>query len=160
MASNFSAAEIVELGVQIEKNGEAFYLAMAEKAEDKKAAELFTFLAGEERHHIAAFERLHDAVEEYAPHESYPDEYFAYMREIASEHIFIQEPDGAKLAGTMKDEKEALAMALRFENDSIRFYEEMKKLVTSGDLKVVDALIEQEKQHAAKIMSLQSDLEC
>jgi len=50
---HFSSCEVVELGIQIEKNGRDFYSALAGSTRNARAAEIFKYLAGEEEKHIA-----------------------------------------------------------------------------------------------------------
>ena len=48
MGNIFAGSEIVEMGIQIEKNGRDFYCALTEKSKDKKAKEIFAYLAEQE----------------------------------------------------------------------------------------------------------------
>ncbi len=58
MGNIFTGSEIIELGVQIEKNGKDFYNTLLEKSESQKAKEIFQYLAGEEDKHIAVFQKM------------------------------------------------------------------------------------------------------
>ena len=51
----FAASDIVEIGIQIEKNGRDFYSAAADKSKDPKIKEIFRYLAGEEEKHISDY---------------------------------------------------------------------------------------------------------
>lgn len=156
MSGKFTAAEIAELGVQIEENGFEFYTDCAARATDEKLQELFLFLAGEEKSHIQAFKNIHDAVREYQPQESYPDEYFAYMKDLAGEHVFAYSDAGQKAARAIKSDREAIELALTFEKESIAYFEEMKKSLSCDETKVIDALIAEEKKHLEKLTLIQS----
>ena len=48
MSNIFAASEVVEIGIQIEKNGRDFYNTLKERSKNQKAAEIFSYLAGEE----------------------------------------------------------------------------------------------------------------
>lgn len=154
MAGIFSGSEIVELGVQIEKNGRDFYNSIARKVKDPSASEIFKFLAGEEEKHIAVFQRILDSVEKYEPAEAYPGEYFAYMNALSSEYVFTQKDKGEEVAKTIKSDKEAMDKAIIAEKDSIIFYEGMKKVVPEKDLELVDELISQEQSHLRQLIEL------
>lgn len=158
MGNVFSGSEIVEMGIQIEKNGRDFYNALAEKSQVSKAAELFRFLAGEEEKHIVVFENILKKVEKYEPAESYPGEYFAYMKALAAEHIFTQKDKGKQEAARISGEKQALAMGIKFEQDSIVFYQGMKKVVPEYGQKIIDELITQEQDHLKRLIDLKKDL--
>ena len=80
MANVFAGNEIVEMGIQIEKNGKDFYDTVLAQTKDEKAKNIFKYLAGEEEKHIITFQKILDSVHKYEPPESYPGEYFAYMK--------------------------------------------------------------------------------
>ena len=52
MEKAFSQSEVVELGIQIEKNGRDFYNELVARSESAEAKEIYKFLAGEEEKHI------------------------------------------------------------------------------------------------------------
>lgn len=158
MDNIFSGSEIVEIGVQIEKNGRDFYNTLENKSNNSQAIKIFRYLAGEEEKHIVTFQNLLDSVKEYEPPEAYPAEYFAYMNALASEHIFIQESKGKEIAQKIKTDREAVDLGIGFEKDSIIFYEGIKKVVPDRDLKIIDELIAQEQKHLMQLTDLKKEL--
>ena len=158
MGNVFKGGEIVKIGIQIEKNGYDFYKALADSARNFHAQETFKYLAGEEKKHIASFEKLLDSVESYESTEAYPGEYQQYVKALADEHIFTKANKGKEIAGTVSSEFDAVDMGINFEKDSILFYDEMKKFVPSSEHNGIDELIKQEKQHLAKLSSLRTQL--
>ncbi|MDP2940678.1 MAG: ferritin family protein [Candidatus Omnitrophota bacterium] len=157
MGNIFSGSEIVELGIQIEKNGRDFYSALAKQSKNPRASGVFEYLAGEEEKHIAVFEQLLDSVERYEPAEAYPGEYFAYMNALAAGYVFTQKDKGSEIAKGIKSDQDAVDMGIGFEKDSIIFYEGMKKAVPEYALKIVDALIAQEQRHLSQLAGLLPD---
>ncbi|HOX54266.1 MAG: ferritin family protein [Candidatus Omnitrophica bacterium] len=158
MANIFSGTEIVMMGIQIEKNGRDFYNALILQSQNPKAKELYKFLAGEEEKHILAFQSMLDKLEETQPVDSYPGEYISYMKTLAAEYVFTQEDKGQALAKTAKSDKEAIEMGIRFEKDSILFYEAMKKSIPQTHQVIVDQLILQEVSHLKKLSDLKNSL--
>ncbi len=158
MANVFSGSEIVELGVQIEKNGRDFYNALIKKSKHKEAKPIFEYLSGEEEKHIATFEKILDSVHKYEPQESYPGEYFAYMNALASDYVFTQKDKGKEIAVGIKNDKDAINMGIQFEKDSIVFYGGIKRVVPEYDHKIVDELIEQEQKHLKQLIELKSKI--
>ncbi len=158
MANVFAGSEIIEMGIQIEKNGKDFYDTVIAQTKDEKAKNIFKYLAGEEEKHIVTFQKILDSVHKYEPPESYPGEYFAYMKALASEYIFTQKDKGREIAKSAKSDKEVVRLGMKFEKDSIIFYEGMKKVVPEGQGNVVDALIAQEKSHLLKLFQLKENL--
>ena len=158
MANIFAGSEIVEVGIQIEKNGKDFYEALTGQSKSEKSREIFKFLAEQEEQHIHVFQDILKAVHQYEPPESYPGEYFAYMKALASEHIFTKENKGKEIAGTVKTDAEAIDLGIKFEKESILFYEGMKKVVPENQIKPVDALIAQENNHLLKLYNIKETL--
>ena len=158
MGNIFSGGEVVEIGIQIEINGRDFYNKLVEQSKDEKGKKLFKYLAGEEEKHIKAFQGILNTVQKYGPKDSYPGEYFAYMNSLASEHIFTRKGQGAEIAKNVKDDKEAVDLGIKFEEESIAFYEGMKKVVREGEAKIIDGLILQEQEHLKKLSELKDIL--
>jgi rubrerythrin len=158
MGNIFAGSEIVEIGIQIEKNGRDFYNGLAAKSKNTKAKEIFVYLAGEEEKHIAVFEQILDSVEKYEPAQAYPGEYFAYMNALAGGYVFTQKDKGKEIARSIKNDQEAVEMGIGFEKDSIVFYEGMKKIVPAHELAIVDTLIAQEQRHLTQLVDLKKNL--
>ncbi len=158
MGNIFAASEVVELGVQIEKNGRDFYNTLVTQAYDQRSKDLFQYLAKEEEKHIVVFQKILETLDKYEPPQVYADDYMAYMRSLAGEHIFTQANKGTEIAKKVKNEKEALDLGIKFEQDSIVFYEGMKKVVPEFDQKAVNELIAQEELHLKKLLEIKSAL--
>ena len=158
MGNIFAGSEILELGIQIEKNGQDFYNTLSGQTKNDKAKELFVFLAGEEARHIQAFQKILEKTTKYEPAGLDADEYYAYMNALASEHVFTQKDKGAEIARGIKSDSEAVRMGIGFEEDSIVFYRGIKKIVPEYDQKVVDELIAQEEGHLQQLIGLKAKL--
>jgi len=158
MGSIFAGSEIVELGIEIERNGRDFYNTLASQSKNQKAGEIFRYLAGEEEKHIKVFQEILNKTEKYEPSGLDADEYFAYMNALASEYVFTQKDKGKEIAKTIKSDQEAVNIGMGFEKDSIIFYEGMKKTVPEYDLKIVDDLIMQEQGHLKMLSDLKKNL--
>ncbi|MFA4991217.1 MAG: ferritin family protein [Candidatus Omnitrophota bacterium] len=154
MGNLFSAAEVVEMGIEIEKNGRDFYNGVIGTIKSQNAKDTFKYLAGEEAKHILTFEGILKDVKKYEPSEAYPGEYFAYLKALSEEHVFTKKDQGSGLARKVKDEKEAIELGIGLEKDSILFYEGMKKVVLEDDHGLIDRLIEQEHDHLRKLSEL------
>ena len=152
----FNAAEIYEFAVRIEENGEQFYRRVASISEAPKVRELFTLLADEEIKHKKTFQGLLSKIEQYDPPESYPGEYFEYLRAYADNIIFTsllnkELPD--KIAPAV-----AVDFGIRRELDSITYYLEVKNLVPDTQKAKIDAIIEEERRHFLKLSQLRKTL--
>lgn len=158
MGNIFAGSEILEIGIQIERNGKDFYEALSGQAKDAKTKDLFKFLAGEEAKHMVKFQEILGQVEKYQPQGLDADEYYAYMNALASESVFTQANKGKELAKRVKNSKKAVRIGITAEKDSIVFYEGMKKSVPEHEHKVVDEVIAQEQGHLKKLLDLKPTL--
>ena len=154
MGVNFAITDVVELGIQIEKNGKAFYTTVALNSKNAGAKKLFEFLAAEEDRHIHTFERILKNVEETEPPAAQTEEYYEYLDALAGEHVFTKKDSGEGVAKSIKTDKEAIEKAISFEKDSIVLFDGMKKVVPVKDHKVIEELIAQEQMHLSKLLSI------
>jgi len=147
----YSGFEIVEIAVRIEENGHAFYSLAADMfRKPNETRGLFLDLASKELVHIAIFQKL---AEKFEP-ENYDfskEEASGYITNLADTHIFGKKDSGIDLAKKVKSPKEALEAALRFENDSVDFYTELAKRTHSDSQRLIQQIIDEEKEHAAEI---------
>lgn len=158
MGNIFSGSEIVELGIRIEKNGRNFYDILSGNAKNAEAKKVFKYLTGEEEKHIVIFQKILDKTEKYEPDAVYADEYLNYMNVLASEYIFTQKDKGEEIAKKITSDKEAVDTGIKFEKDSIVFYEGMLKYVPEFDRQVVGELILQEQNHLKQLLDLKNKL--
>ncbi len=96
-------------------------------------------------------------IEEYEPFESYPGEYFSYLRAYADNIIFTPQ----RMEEEMKkitDAASALKFAIGRELDSILYYQEVKNLVPKNQRNIVDKIIEEERKHFMKLTKCSSDV--
>ncbi len=158
MGNIFAGSEVMEMGVQIEKNGKDFYNTLVKQSESSEAKAVFQYLAGEEERHITVFQKMLESVEKHEEPESYPGEHRAYMETLANEHIFTQKDKGTEVAKNISSDKEAVEFAMRFENDSILFYEGMKRVTPEFDHEAIEGLLKQEKKHLDQLADLEKRL--
>lgn len=158
MSNIFSGAEVVEIGIQIEKNGRDFYNALVQKSKELKSKGIFEYLAKEEERHIKAFQGILDKLQNYEPPQTYAGEYVAYMNALAGEYVFTQKDKGEEMASRVKSDREAINLGMGFEKDSIVFYEGIKKVVPEYELKVINELITQEQEHLRKLLELKGKI--
>ena len=158
MGNIFSGSEIVEIGIQIEKNGRDFYNTLSSQSKDKKSKDIFQYLAEQEEKHMEVFQRVLGSIEKYEPAEAYPGEYSAYMHALASESVFTQKDKGREIAKKVKNDKEAIGIGIQAEKDSIVFYTGMKKVVPAHEQRIIDEVIAQEEGHLKQLAELKAGL--
>jgi rubrerythrin len=144
--------EIIEMAIQIETAGAAFYKRLRELASSEEARELFGHLEEAEYTHIKDFEEiLQTALARQGGHEYATTEVdLLYLRAFASRRIFTSPEDAVNKAENLDDVIEAIDMALDFELRSVGFYREMADMIENpADSASVTELEKQEKEHAA-----------
>lgn len=157
MSIFFNASEIIQFAIRIEENGEDFYRQMARKIKAENKKEVFNYLADEEIRHRQIFQDMISKVQEYQPPETYPEEYFLYLRAYADEHVFSKEKTGQLIASQIKTAKEAVKFAIDIEIDSILYYLEAKNFVPQGQREIIDKVIEEERRHYLKLLELKGN---
>ena len=153
MGYSFGSCEIVNIGIEIEKNGRDFYRALASQTSSVPLAELFDFLSKEEEKHIGSFAQVREALK-ICDDERTADEYYAYMSALAGASVFSREGEGSRIAREVNNDDAAIALAIKFELDSIVFFEGMKGSLPQQAREVVDILIAQEKSHVIRLNEL------
>jgi len=155
MGISFSADEVFEMAMDIEKNGEAYYrkaLALAKSADVKG---VMTDLMEQERHHYATFKDLREKL---PPRSSLPtvadpeSEEYLYLDALVKSRLFNTTREAESLAAKSGDEIEALKSALAFEKDTVLFFQTMKGMTDERLGKAeIDRIIEEEHRHIVRI---------
>ncbi len=157
MSIGFNADEVLEMAIDIERNGAAFYKHAAEAASDTHAKAMLLELASMEEDHERTFTEMRQGLTAaertemtYDPDRELP----LYLRAMADKGLSatIGKPPALK-------EKEGVADVLRFaiglEKDSIVFYLGLQDLVPErlGGARV-DDIVREEMGHIATLGDL------
>ncbi len=147
MGLKFNAAEVLDLGVQIEKNGKVFYEAASKSAKAENARVLFEHLAKEEDHHLAAFLKMAQNAEKSAEPETYEGEYADYVRMLAGDNVFTKADAGKRASEHLKDDSAIIEAALKFEKDSVILFQGMLEGMPERDRKLVEEMVKEALKH-------------
>jgi rubrerythrin len=159
MPIRYSVAEVMEMAVQTEQGGKLFYETVAAQCHDKKLADLFHFLAGEEGRHIATFEEIARAVK--TPPEERPydwNEVSLYLKAITDSRYFLGKDKALTLARACTTTDVAVQSALAFEKETLLFYLEAADMVYGTNRNAVDRLIIEERAHIRKLTAFAAGL--
>jgi len=151
----YSAAEALELAMEIEINGEAFYNAILEQDPESETAELFKDLAAQERGHYAIFRQMLGNV---SPGPDIPDaeydQYVTYMRVALDRALFSGKDKALLLAKEAQDSETAIRAALGFEKDTLLFFYDLREMVSERERDAITRIIREEKTHVRRLAGM------
>ncbi len=145
----FTMADIREIAVQIERNGEDAYRKAAESVNDSALKEIFKWMAEEEKVHRAFF----STIESSEPISEEQRELEVMGRQLLQEMVADQtfSLDREMLLET-DDFIQALSQAQTLEQDTIMFYEFLLNLVSDDETREqLELVIEEEKRHIEQL---------
>ncbi len=155
MGIMFNADEVFEMGMDIEKNGEAYYNKAAELATDPRVKKVFEYLAGEEKNHWETFKQLRDELGGETTTPTVIDSEGVkelYLDALVKSLLFSNEREAEHVAENAPDALAALKAALTFEKDTILFFTSMKSMTRENlGADKIDLLIAEEQNHIIRI---------
>ena len=158
----YNLKEIIEMAIQIERSGVAFYKRLKEQSQDPDAMGLFRTLEKAEHQHIRDFEKvLKSALKKHGDRD-YPtsSQELLYLRAFASRKVFQNPGDAEAKAAATSTAIEGIDIALDFEFRSVAFFQEMARIIEDpGDRASVEELQRQEKAHAAMLYEMKEKLQ-
>ena len=145
----FTLADIREIAVQIEKNGEAAYRKAAEMVQDSALSGIFIWMAEEERTHRSFFK----SIESSEPMTEEQRELEVMGRQLLQEMVADQTFSiDREMLVESEDFAEALSQAQTLEKDTIMFYEFLLNLVSDDEAREqLELIIEEEKRHIEQL---------
>jgi rubrerythrin len=141
----FSSADIIDLAIQIEKNGEKVYRDALEVVQNQAIASILRWLADEEVEHAAWFSELKQAVRKVPVDRRLEDMGRDILHGILGDASFsLKEADFSKLGGI----ENLLKLAIEFERDTVLFFEMFESFVEDREsLEHLNKIIEEEQRH-------------
>lgn len=145
----FSAAEIIDLAVQIEQNGESLCREAAQKNIDPDLASLLEWMAEQEAQHIEWFLDLRLKLRITGKVSQLELLGKSLLRDVLGEQSFsLQDADFSKIQNI----KDLLSLLIDFEQDTVLFYEMLRTTVEDkGTISLLDKIIAEENQHVVQI---------
>jgi rubrerythrin len=125
----------------LESEGVRFYGECAKKTKDKSGAQMFKYLAGEEKTHFKKVSELFNKEQNKG--------YCQYVKESKDGRsgVFERDVPGGKLGGK-SDSLDALNVGIRAEDNSIRLYEYLSvNAMTQKGRELFAKLVDEERRH-------------
>jgi rubrerythrin len=157
MANVFKVSEIVDIGIEKEKARRDFYDLTSRQFPQKEMSELFLRLRDWETQHIEKFTRIRAGLDEAEPVEAHPGEFAAYMQSLVDEKLY-REVSVENFSRNIKGPLDAIQYGIGFEKDAILFFNELRGFVSVEYQKVINSLVDEEKQHIVYLSELKKKL--
>jgi len=145
----FSANEIIDIGIQLEKNGEAVYRDAIEKLPGSRLVPLLEWMADEEVKHADWFAQLKHNLETKKENPFVAEMSRELFNEMLGEKNFsLKNVDFS----TIEQIDELIAIFVEFEKDSIIFYEVLKPFVEDPAVRgYLQQIVDEEKRHIERL---------
>jgi rubrerythrin len=150
----FTIADIREIAIQIERNGEAAYRKAAELAVEPGLAEIFIWMADEEKRHAEWFEKIQSD----QPLTDEQRELEKMGRQLLQEMIADQtfSLEQYELQQT-RDFSQMLAQSKTFEEDTILFYEFLQTMISDSEANAqLNVIISEERRHYQQLGEMET----
>jgi rubrerythrin len=155
----FRAAEILDMAIQIERQGIAFYDTCRETIDSSDLKEIFAYLTAQEQVHLRFFSEMKKNSKDFSLPESFPGEYESYLSAFVREKVFSTPDSAAEKARRLTDAHSAVDWALGFERKSIDFYNLIKDKVRASEGAAIERIIREEQRHIARLNELRRKLD-
>lgn len=148
----FSTNEILDLAIQIEKNGEAVYREAVEMVSNPELASLLTWMADEEAKHAEWFSELKTQAAT-APHNPIAEEMSRELfNDLLGEKNFSHTDVNFNKVETKAD---LMAIFIEFEKDTVLFYEMLVPFINDDTTRQnLKKIIDEENDHINKLQGL------
>jgi rubrerythrin len=153
----FSLGEIIDLAIQIEKNGERSYRKAQKEVKSHDLASILKWLADDEKEHEKWFINMKMGIDEKIEDPRLEEMGREILNSVLGEQAFsMDDADFSRI----KDIETLFEVSLEFENDTILFYEMIKDFIDDGKILAgIDRIIKEEKKHVKRLEELASKKE-
>jgi len=159
MAMRFSADEVLEMAVELERRGIAFYENLSKKTSDQKSREIFIFLSEEEKKHLEYFQNTKDDLNtqiDFVPDTM--DETVNYLGSLIENGVLGKVLQGIDLTQGDNSVEKALEVGMQVEKESVRFYESMEVMIPENKKEWLKKVVQEEKKHYAILLGIKKEL--
>lgn len=144
MTSHINTLEVLREAMDLERDGFKFYKKAAASSADRKTKEVFIRLAADEKNHLEKLELLYDNLSE--------NEEWLVLQDLMQQETSKQLPEFDVFEDDIKDgqldEKTALDIGIKAEQDSIDFYKKaMTECADERGCEIFKWLVDFEQDH-------------
>jgi rubrerythrin len=152
MPDAFSVEEVLAIAEQLERDGQRFYELAAQQCTDLSGKQALEHLARWEGAHGPIFAEIRARARQAAPESrSYDPDGVAelYLQAVTDSHVFNASGGPEVVLQNVSGPRQIFELALRFERDSIAFFQGLAALVSGIDDGTLSQLIDEEHEHVA-----------
>jgi len=148
----FSANEILDMAIKLEKSGEVVYRDAIEKVSNPEFIKLLEWMADEEVKHANWFAELKLKLAQKSVNpfmEKMSRELFNDL--LGDENFFLRDVDFSSVS----EIDDLIAMFIEFEKDSVRFYQVLEPFIEDPvSLESLEKIIDEENHHIDRMLEL------
>ncbi|MEE4167253.1 MAG: ferritin family protein [Desulfocapsaceae bacterium] len=149
----FTIADIRDIAIQIEENGEKAYRQASQEAADPEIAEMFAWMADEEKRHARWFATIESDKTLSEEQQALEEMGRGLLKEMIADQTFSMEHQELLAVKTFQ---EMVVQSKSFEQDTILFYQFIKGVLDDEDAcRQIDLIIAEEKRHIERLAELE-----
>jgi rubrerythrin len=152
--SIFDTREVLRIAVMDEETGIAFYHSLASATRRPDVQSECIAIGQQEEMHAQQFRKMLNDLGAYTPQEEYTGQYEAFLSALVESRAFPSPAEAARRAGAARSDAEAIDLAIRLEKDTFIFLCEIKPTLPPVHTGVVEAVINEERQHLTDLSRL------
>ncbi|PIE65563.1 MAG: hypothetical protein CSA26_03045 [Desulfobacterales bacterium] len=149
----FTIADIRNIAIQIEKNGEATYRKAAANASDPELAQILIWMADQEKKHAEWFSNLRSTMPLTREQKELEEMGKVLLQDMVKGNNFLLGEENLNSAQTTQ---KLFEISSSFEADTALFYEFLLGLIEEPEVQgQLQRIIEEERKHIKKLQELQ-----
>lgn len=159
MDKTYSLEEILEIAIKIEEEGAIFYEDLANRTKNKEAIEIYRYLSGEEKEHIAVFKSIYKDLTGRGFEKAFDEEEAnLFLHSLVENRVFKDSKDIKRFLEDTREEFSIIELAIQIEKDTILYYYEILEGLEDKEKNLVKEIINQEKTHVYRLNNLKNIL--
>ena len=152
MAELKNAGDVLALAMELESLGRTFYESLALACDDAQVAKLSARLAKAEAKHFELFRKMRESLPAAIRTMPLDDKPAAQARELLKK-LVVPRPEEVRRVALGGNLKNALNMAIRMEEDSVRFYEGVLLGAQANHAPAIRRIVQEEKGHLLALLA-------
>jgi len=160
MKNSYNVVEIIQMAINVEREGYESYSSIARDINDDKAKAVFVLLAEQEKKHAETFKNLLEVMNENNKINAeylFDEHVIGYFRALTANKVF--ESDRMQKAIDLTTAKEAIQEGINSEKNSILLYTELLQGADIPEVKTaLELIIAEEKSHIIDLTNLLKSL--